>query len=255
MQSPCRNGPAGPSGGCAPGADRGEEHAHVPMCMAWPPGHDETPRPRSGGFADQRVRDSLDDLGHATSADGAATLTDGEPLALFQRDGLDEDDADLGVVARHDHLGAFRQRDDASDVRGADVELRAVVVEERRVTAAFFLGQDVDLTLELRVRSRGARCDDDLAALYVLMLRATEEEADVLARLALVEELAEHLDAGGRGGLLLLVDAHDVDGLVDLDDAALDLARDNGATAGDREDILDGHEERLLGVALRQRDV
>jgi hypothetical protein len=40
--------------------------------------------------------------------------------------------------------------DDAGHVGGAEVELRTVVVEERRVTATLFLGQDVDLGLELR---------------------------------------------------------------------------------------------------------
>ena len=35
------------------------------------------------------------------------------------------------VVARHHHLGTFRQLDGAGDVGGAEVELRTVVVEER----------------------------------------------------------------------------------------------------------------------------
>ena len=52
-----------------------------------------------------------------------------------------------------------------------------------------------------------------------------------------------------------LADADDLDLLVDLDDAALDATGDDGATTGDREDVLDGHEERLLGLALRGRDV
>ena len=45
----------------------------------------------------------------------------------------------------------------AGHVRRADVELRAVVGEERRVTAALFLLQDVDLALELLVRLDRAR--------------------------------------------------------------------------------------------------
>ena len=116
------------------------------------------------------------------------------------------------------------------------------------------LGQDVDVRLELRVRRRRARLDDDHAALDVLALGAAQEQADVLARTPLVEELAEHLDAGDRGGLLGLADADDVDGLVDLDDAALDPAGHDGAATGDREDVLDGHEERLVDLALGLRD-
>ena len=85
---------------------------------------------------------------------------------------------------------------DAGHVGGAEVELRAVVVEERRVTAALFLLQDVDLGLELLVRRDRARLGQHLAALDVLALDAAEQRADVVARLALVEQLAEHLDAG-----------------------------------------------------------
>ena len=39
-----------------------------------------------------------------------------------------------------------------------------------------------------------------------------------------------------------------------LDDAALDATGDHGAAAGDREDVLDGHQERLVGLADRVRD-
>lgn len=97
-------------------------------------------------------------------------------------------DRHLGVVTGHDHLGALGQRDDAGDVRGAEVELRAVVVVERRVTAALVLGQDDDVGLEVRVRGDGTRLHDDLAALDVLALDTADEEADVLARTTLVEE-------------------------------------------------------------------
>jgi hypothetical protein len=81
------------------------------------------------------------------------------------------------------------------DVGRAEVELRTVAVEERRVTAALFLRQDVDLGLELRVRGDRARLGANLAALDVLALDTAEQEADVVARLTLIEELAEHLDA------------------------------------------------------------
>src|SRR5205814_9159384 len=100
----------------------------------------------------------------------------------------------------------------------AEVELRAVVVEERRVPPAFVLAEDVDLRLEVRVRSRRARLDDDLAALDLLALDAAKKQADVLARLTLVEQLAEHLDAGDGRRHLLRLDADDVHGLVDLHD-------------------------------------
>jgi len=53
------------------------------------------------------------------------------------------------------------------------------------------------------VRRRRAGLDDDLDPLDVLTLDAAKQQADVLARAPLVEQLAEHLDAGDRGRLLL----------------------------------------------------
>src|SRR6478609_7622982 len=192
----------------------------------------------------------LVDLDDAAGADRAATLTDGEPEALLHGDGLDQLNRHLGVVAGHDHLGAGGQGHHAGHVRRPEVELGTVVVEERRVTATLVLREDVDRTLEVGVRGDRTGLHHDLAALDVLALDAAQEQPDVVAGLALVEQLAEHLDAGdgrlGRGR----TDADDLDLLGDLDDAALDTTGDHGTAAGDREDVLDGHEERLVDLAL-----
>ena len=90
----------------------------------------------------QRIRsetnsegDSLDDLGDTTGTNGAATLTDGEAEAGLHSDRLDQLDGDLGGVARHDHVGALGEGDDAGHVRGTEVELRTVVREEGVVAA------------------------------------------------------------------------------------------------------------------------
>ena len=71
---------------------------------------------------------------------------------------------------------------------------------------------------------------------------------------ALIEQLAEHLDAGDHrlGGV---ADADDLHFVADLDDAALDAAGDHRAAAGDREHVLDRHQERLVDRTLRLRDV
>src|SRR3954462_926512 len=94
---------------------------------------------------------SLGDLGDPAGADGAATLTDRELEAFLHRDRLDQLDGHAGVFTRHDPLGAFLERDDAGDVGGPEVELRTVVLEERRVPPALLLGEDVDRRLELGV--------------------------------------------------------------------------------------------------------
>src|SRR3546814_2629139 len=94
---------------------------------------------------------------------------------------------------------ALRQRHRTGDVRGPEVELRTVALEERRVAAALVLAQHVHLGLEVGVRGDAARLGQHLAALHVVTLGAAQQQARVVARLALVEPLAEHLHARDRG--------------------------------------------------------
>src|SRR5262249_6962335 len=108
----------------------------------------------------------LENLRNRAGADGASAFADGEAEALFERDRRHQLAADGRVVARHHHLHAFRQIQRAGDVGHLDVELRTIAVEERRVAAALFLRQDVDLALELRVRLDAARLGQHLPALH-----------------------------------------------------------------------------------------
>src|SRR3954453_12781527 len=196
----------------------------------------------------------LDDLGDDARAHGTATLADGEPEALVHGDRLDELDLHLHVVTGHDHLDALGQMGAARHVGRAEVELRAVAREERRVAAALLLLQHVHLGLELRVRRDRLRLAQHLPALDLLALRAAQEAADVVAGLALVEDLAEHLHAGhDRGGRR--VDADDLHVVARVDDALLDAAGRDGPAAGDREDVLDRHQERTVERARRLGDV
>src|SRR6476661_2315179 len=196
----------------------------------------------------------LDDADDGAGTDGPATLADGEALADLDGDRGDELDAHLDVVAGHDHLGPLGQPDGPGDVGRAQVELRPVAVVEGGMAAALLLGQDVDLGGELGVRLDRATLGQDLAALDLLALDAPDEAADVVAGLALVEQLLEHLDAGHddlAGGL----HADQLDLVADLDDATLDPPRGDGAPALDAEDILDRHEEGLVDGPLGGRDV
>src|SRR3954447_25999948 len=196
----------------------------------------------------------LDDLGHDARPDRAATLTDGEAQALVHGDRLDELDLHLDVVARHDHLRALGQVGDAGHVGRAEVELGPIAGEERRVAAALLLLEDVDLGLELRVGGDRPGLAEHLAALDVLALGAAQQAADVVAGHALIEDFAEHLDAGDDGARRVL-DADDLHRVAGVDDALLDAPRRDGAAAGDREDVLDRHQERLVEIALGLRDV
>src|SRR3954447_24833834 len=197
----------------------------------------------------------LDDLGDDARADRAPALANREAEPGVHGDGLNQLDFHLHVVARHDHVRALGQVGDAGDVRRAEVELGPVPVEERGVAAALLLLEDVHLGLELGVRRDRARLAQHLAALDLLALDASQQAADVVAGLALVEDLAEHLDAGDDRVGGLLVDTHDLHRVAGVDDALLDTAGRDGAAAGDREDVLDRHQERLVEVALGLGDV
>ena len=111
-----------------------------------------TPKPRQKfrlGFSVRRgtpnsvsplVQLLLDDLGDDARTYGTATLTNREAKPFVHRDRHDHVDRDSDVLTRHAHLGALGQVDDARYVRRAEVELRTVSVEERRVstTSSFF---------------------------------------------------------------------------------------------------------------------
>ena len=91
----------------------------------------------------------LDDLSNNAGTNGTAAFTNSETQTLLDSDGGDELNLHVNVVARLAHLNALGEVDDAGNVGGTEVELRTVVVEERSMTAAFFLGQDVNLASEL----------------------------------------------------------------------------------------------------------
>src|SRR5580693_4946255 len=89
--------------------------------------------PRGPG---RRMRRLLNNLRDPAGADGAAAFADREPEAFLHGDRLDQVDVHIGPVARHDHLGALWEVHHAGHVGGPEVELRTVVVEERRVPPA-----------------------------------------------------------------------------------------------------------------------
>ena len=123
-------------------------------------------------------------------------LTDRETQTLFHRDRSDQLNRDRGIVTRHNHLGALFQGNRAGHVGRTEVELRTIVVEERRVTATLFFRQNVDLALELR--EAGSRCpawpEPDRVRRPLSSCR--EQAADVVAGLALVEKFPEHFETG-----------------------------------------------------------
>src|SRR5262249_36963458 len=116
--------------------------------------------------------------------------------------------------------------------------------------AAFFFGQHVSLSIELRVRRDAARLCQHLPTLDVLALSPAQENADVVAGLAVIEQLAEHLNAGSNG-FLRRFETDDLDFVADLHNAALDAPGNDGATAADRENIFHRHNERFVDIPHR----
>ena len=121
------------------------------------------------------------------------------------------------------------------------------------MAAAFFLLEHVHLTLELGVRGDGTGLHEHHAALDVFLLDAPQQQTNVVASHALIEQLAEHFHTGD-GGLAGVLDADDFDLFADLDDAALDPAGGHGAATGDGEDVFHCHQEGLVHFPLRLRN-
>src|SRR3546814_1316080 len=136
----------------------------------------------------------------------------------------------------------MRISDWSSDVCSSDLP---VVREERRVPPALLLGQDVALAFELRVRRDRPRRRQNLTALHVLAPDAAQQRPDVVPRLALVQQLAEHLNARARR-LRRRPDADDPALVAALHDAALAAPRPHPASPRNRDQVLDTHEYRLL---------
>ena len=167
----------------------------------------------------------LEDLGDDAGADGAAALADREAHLLLETDRRDELDRHRDVVARHDHLGAFRQLARAGHVRRAHVELRAVVGEERRVTAALFLLQDVDLALELLVRRDRARLAPGSARARRRPSRCRAADTPTLSPAWPSSSSLRNISTPVTDRLARVAEADDLDLFARLHDAALDAAR------------------------------
>ena len=118
------------------------------------------------------------------------------------------------------------------------------------MTATLVLGQNVHLTNELGVGMNGTGLGQNLTTLDLGLSHATQQSADVVASLSVVQQLVEHLDTGNGGLTLLIGQTDDLDLLVQVQNATLHTAGSNGTTAGDGEHVLDGHQEGHILLAV-----
>src|SRR5262249_51453451 len=122
----------------------------------------------------------LEDLGDHAGTNRPTAFPDGEVAPDVEGDSLVQVHGNGGIVAGHDHFDSARQLHFAGDVGRPEEELRLVPTEKRRVTAAFLLAQDINLTLELQPRADRPRSSDHLTSLDLVGLDASQQQPDVL---------------------------------------------------------------------------
>src|SRR2546425_4370671 len=135
----------------------------------------------------------LQDLGGHAGADGAAAFADRKPQLLLHRDRRDQLDRHLRVVPRHHHLHPRRQLHRPRHVRRPPIKLRPIPLEERRMPPAFFLRQDVHLTLKLRVRRDALRLRQHHTPLHLVLLHPPHQQPHVVPRLPPLPQPPAHL--------------------------------------------------------------
>ena len=156
---------------------------------------------------------SLDDVGDGAGADRPAALANREANALLHRDRSDQLHVQRHVVTRHHHLGAFAGRlEDTRHVRRAEVELRTVAVEERRVTTTLFLRsarRPHRLNFVCGV-DRASASPEPGHARRPSFLVPRSRMPTLSPASPRVQQLAEHLHAGHHRRLRGVADAHDL---------------------------------------------
>ena len=188
----------------------------------------------------------FNNAGNNAGSNGPAAFTDSEAKTCIHCDGSDEFDFHANVVAGHNHFNTLGELDNTGNVGGPEIELGTIAGEEGGMTAAFFLGQNVNLGIEVSVGVDGTGLCQNLTTLNLGPLDTAEKSTDVVACDRLIEELTEHFNAGNNG-LLGFAETDDLNGIVYLYNTALNTTGCNGAAAGDGEYVLNGHKEGLVG--------
>jgi len=105
-----------------------------------------------------------------------ATLTDSKLKPFFHGDRVDKFDFDLGVIAGHHHVFAFRKLDCTGDIGRPKVKLRTIAGKEWAMATAFLFGEAVDLAFEPGVRGDGTRFCEDLPAFDLFLVDTAQKE-------------------------------------------------------------------------------
>ena len=169
-------------------------------------------------------------------------------------------DSHLDVIARHAHFGlgvVFRQQveDRTGHVGRPEVKLGPITLEERRMPAPLFLAQDVNLGLELGVRSDRIRLADDLARAPGRFSQRRGGGRRRCRRPIPSSRVFWNASTPVIVEAFLAPKPMISTGVADLHLAALDPACTDRAAPLDREDVFDRHQERLVDFPHRLGNV
>jgi hypothetical protein len=200
----------------------------------------------------------LNDSGHKTGTNSLSTLSDVESLVDLHRGRVNKLENHLSVVTGVDGLGlvgTLGESQDGGDGRGSDVHLGSVVAAKRGGSASLLGGDDVKRSKELSVGADGTRLADDHTSLDLVSLDTSEQDTGIVTSHGGVEILLEHLNTSNDGLDGLLVVANKLDFLTLLQVSSLDSTSNDGSSARDGVNLLNGHQERLLKITVRGGDV
>src|SRR5258708_3374974 len=89
---------------------------------------------------------------YCSRPNGPSAFANREPQSFIHGHRCDQFHHQTHIVARHHHLAALGQLRHARHVRRPEIKLGTVSFEKRRVPAAFFFAQHLNLAFELLVR-------------------------------------------------------------------------------------------------------
>jgi hypothetical protein len=171
------------------------------------------------------------DFADNTGTYRTTALTNGKPQADIHGDRGNKLCTYGNIVARHYHFHPVRQGYYTGNIRGPEVKLGTIAVEKRSMTATLVFAKNIALGFEVGMRGDGTRLGQNLSALNLITLHTAKQSADIVAGLAFIEKLSEHLNSG-TGGFLGRPDTYDLDFLTNLDDPSLHTTGGNRSTSG-----------------------
>src|SRR5580693_5762574 len=144
------------------------------FCLAKDPGAPREHSRKERENAKSRVRRAslLNNLRNRSRTHRMPAFANGKPQALFHRYRRDQLNHQRNVVPWHDHLSSSRKLGNSSDIGSPQIKLRTVSLEERRMPSTLFLRQDVNLSLEFRVRRDRSRLRQHHTALDIFLRNA-----------------------------------------------------------------------------------